>query len=169
MIFKKWPFVWYACCSPDLSWSQEVPVREEMMGREPTEPMEALNLKLLLQCTVPVVSTFVDWIGMGFSYVSSGGGRSAFGRLLQLTCIWSLVWLSQFKFHCAWCRQVIFKTHYFCSGPFNNKESHKQPTERPEKDREKLIKKGQKRLKDGACVCKGLADLSAYSTGDRWV
>ena len=78
-------------CSPDLSCCQEVPVREEMMGREPTEPMEAaLNLlHLLRRCAVPVVSTVtvvVDWIVMEFPHVS-GGGRSAFGWLPQLTCI----------------------------------------------------------------------------------
>ena len=39
--------------------------------------------------SVPVVSTVtvvVDWIGMEFPHVS-GGGRSAFGWLPQLTCI----------------------------------------------------------------------------------
>ena len=145
-------------CSPDLSCCQEVPVREEMMGREPTEPMEAaLNLlHLLRRCAVPVVSTVavvVDWIVMEFPHVS-GGGRSAFGWLPQLTCIWCiwwLVWLSHFSlciWNSHWCMQVYsFETHCFCSGPFNSKESHKRPREGPEigNSQQKRAEKTQRR------------------------
>lgn len=159
-IFKKLSFAWCAFCSPDLSCCQEVPVREEMMGREPTEPMEAaLNLLQLRRCAVPVVSAVtvvVDWIGVEFPHVS-GGGRSAFGWLPQLTCIlciWPLVWLSHFSL--CMMQVLSFETHRFCSGPFNSKESHKRPREGPEKDRKQPTKERAEKTQRRPVFAKGL-------------